>query len=135
MFDAISVPSPDHRSLDPAFTKIRAFVQQHEMALQKAAALLARRHGAALAARIVADLSDASHLSRRCRRDLQELLDILGLENVDDLDREEAGCFAAINPASCIVEEICLLTDGLRDVLARADADERQGARAPAASR
>lgn len=135
MFDAINVPDPDHRPADPCFTELRAFVQQHKTAIHKAAALLAHRRGAALAARIVADLSGASHLTRRCRRDLQDLLDILRLENVGDPDREEAGCFAAIDPASRIVEEICLLTDGLLGLLARADADRRLGARAPAAAR
>lgn len=118
------------RQADTPFATVVAYLEEHREALQHAAELLAGRRGAALVARIAEDLSDAPSLSRRCRRDLKDILDILALENVDDPDREEAGCFAALDPASPIVEEICLLTDGLRDVLALADTDHRPASRA-----
>ena len=44
---------------------------------------------------------------------LDDLLDLLMLEHVHDPDRIEAGRFALIDPASPVVEEICLLADGL----------------------
>jgi hypothetical protein len=118
------------RQADTPYATVVAYVETHCEALQHAAELLAGRRGAALAARIAEDLSDAPCLSRRCRRDLEDLLDILALKNVDDPDREEAVCFAAIDPASPVVEEICLLTDGLRDVLALAETDHRPASRA-----
>lgn len=130
MFDNINAHRPKHLQDDQSFTEVRAFVEEHREALQHAAELLASRRGAALAARIAEDLSDASCLSRRCRRDLEALLDILALENVDDPDSEEAACFAALDPASPVVEEICLLTDGLRDLLDRANADHPPASRA-----
>ena len=130
MFDIINVSRTKRPQDDGFFTDVRAFVQEHREALRHAAELLAGRRGAALANRIAEDLSDASTLNRRCRRDLEDLLDILALQNVDDPESEEAASFAAINPASPVVEEICLLTDALRDVLALADTDHRPASRA-----
>lgn len=129
MFDAIRFHHAERPRVDAPLATVLAYVEEHREALQHAAELLAGRRGAALAARIAEDLSDAKCLSRRCRRDLEDLLDILALENVDDPDREEAACFAALDPASPVVEEICLLTDGLRDVLALADTDHRPASR------
>jgi hypothetical protein len=48
---------------------------------------------------------------------LRDLLGILTLEHVHDDTRIEAMLFAEIDPADPVVEDICLLTDGLRDVL------------------
>lgn len=123
MFDTIRFPDAESSRADAPFAAVHAFVQKHREALQHAAELLAGRRGASLANRIAEDLSDASTLSRRCRRDLEDLLGILALGNVDDPNREEAARFAAIDPASPVVEEICRLTDGLRDVLALAETD------------
>lgn len=130
MFDTISVHTVKSPRDDQSFTKICAFVEKHREALKHAAELLAGSRGARLATRIAENLSDAPCLSRRCRRELEDLLDILALENVDDPESEEAACFAALDPASPVVEDICLLTDGLRDVLELSDKDHRQTSRA-----
>lgn len=129
MFDSISVHGTERSPADAPYARLLAFVEEHNNALRQAAELLAGRKGAKLAARIVEDLFDAKCVSRRCRHDLEDLLDILALENVDDPDREEASCFAAIDPASPVIEDICLLTDGLRDALALADTDHRPASR------
>lgn len=52
-------------------------------------------------------------LSRRTTGLLSQLKDILFLEHVDNPERVESGFFAAINPADPVVEDICLLADGL----------------------
>jgi hypothetical protein len=122
------------RQADTLFATVVAYVEEHREALQHAAELLAGRRGAALAARIAEDLSDAPSLSRRCRRDLEDLLDILALENVDDPESEEAARFAALDPASSVVEEICLLTEGLRDILEQAGTDQSPASRASIAA-
>lgn len=114
---------------DASFAMLLVFVEEYRGALQHAAELLAGGRGAALAARIAEDLSVASTLSRRSRCDLEDLLGILALENVDDPDREEAARFAAIDPASPVVKEVCLLSDGLRDLLTMADTDHRPASR------
>lgn len=134
MFDTISISGTERSPADAPYARVLAFVEEHSNALRQAAELLAGRQGAKLAASIVEDLSDAKCVSRRCRRNLENLLDILALQNVDDPDREEAACFAALDPASPVIEEICLLTDGLRDVLALADADHRPASRTRAAA-
>jgi hypothetical protein len=53
------------------------------------------------------------------------LLEILSLERVQDSESEECARFAAINPCDPVVEEICALTDGLREALERVNTDHR----------
>lgn len=48
-------------------------------------------------------------------RQLDMLEDLLALRHVDDPERIEAERFAMIDPESPVVEEICLLLDGLRE--------------------
>ena len=59
----------------------------------------------------------------RFRRDPDALLVLEAREHVDNGTRPETEPFAATDPASPIVEEICLLTDGLTDAVARWRAD------------
>jgi hypothetical protein len=55
---------------------------------------------------------------------MKKLHDLLTLQHVADLDREECGYFAEIDPADPAVEEICLLSDGLLGILTQTDAEE-----------
>ena len=98
-------------------------------AMAAAAALLAGSKGAKLISQIRDDLDRGTSGSHTTRRALHELLEILALENVHIEGSPEAGCFAAIDPADPAVEEICLLTDELRDAL------EKPVLERPAASR
>lgn len=52
------------------------------------------------------------------RRELDAMESLLGLDHVHDLDRIEAERFAAIDPMSPVIEEICLLLEGLREARA-----------------
>ncbi|WP_306131677.1 hypothetical protein [Roseivivax marinus] len=113
---------------------LRAFAEEHREALIHAAELLAGRRGERLALEVSDALAGAPPLTRRDMQQLNALLDILALENVDDLDSEECARFALIDPASPIVEEICLLTDGLRDAIDRTDLDHPSAARFSAAA-
>lgn len=70
-------------------------------------------------------LSHDRDLRRRTIERLHELEDLLALEHVGDPDRAEAGYFAAIDILDPVVEEICLLTDGLRSVVAALPEHER----------
>ena len=70
---------------------------------------------------------DRYRVSAQHVRDLVGLHRLLSLDAVDDPDSLEASLFAEIDPASPIVEEICLLTDALRDrleALAAAEGDQ-----------
>ena len=99
------------------YTYLRQFVSDHQSALANAAGLLAGRKGVRLVDLIVEELQSHVQPSSRTKRSLNELLSILSLENVHDEMSDESGFFAMLDPADPIVSEICLLTDGLRDVL------------------
>ena len=111
---------------------LRAFVEEHRQALIHAAKLLAGGRGEYLALEVTDALARGAPLTRRDMRHLHEVVDILSLENVDNLDSEESARFALLDPASTIVEEICLLTDGLRDAMEMADLDHPSAVRFPA---
>lgn len=112
MFDsfpgAANAGAPSSSPADP----LRDFVSGHRDALHNAAALLGGRRGAVIFAVILDGLAAQTIPSRRVMCAVYELRDLLMLENVDDLSREEAARFAAIDPASPCVAELCLLADG-----------------------
>lgn len=112
---ATPVQSPD---LNP----VKSLFQERADALSNAATLLAGPKGTALVFAIRDSLQRNDRLGRGVKTALQRLLSILSLEHVDDLSREEAARFAAIDPGDPIVEEFCMLTDELRDALEYADA-------------
>ena len=69
-------------------------------------------------------LSTQSSLSGRASRELIALHGLLALDHVGDPSRPEAGYYAALDPASPQVEEICLLADELRQVFEEACAGQ-----------
>lgn len=96
---------------------IHGFFEKHRDALRNAAHLL----GGVDATHIVDEITDAlsrdDALSRRTTGLLHDLEDLLALENVGEPDRPEAGYFTAIDILDPVVEEICVLTDGLREAV------------------
>jgi len=103
--------------LDHSFTDLRQFIGDYQPALANAASLLAGRKGLRLVDLIVDGLQHRLAPSPRTMHALNELLSILSLGSVHDEMSDESGFFAMLDPADPIVSEICLLTDGLRDVL------------------
>ena len=101
----------------PDFTDLRRFVLDYHEALMHAATLLAGARGVRSVACLAGGLTEGAVPSRRTWAALRDLLGILTLEHVHDPDREECAFFAALDPMDPRVEEICLLTDRLRDVL------------------
>ncbi|MBM3606741.1 MAG: hypothetical protein FJX25_19180 [Alphaproteobacteria bacterium] len=91
------------------------FIVFNAAALCSAAALLGGDAAEERVKRLVDDVCLASPLTRRLNRELDMLEDLLALRHVGDFDRIEAERFAMIDPSSPVVEEICLLLDGLRD--------------------
>ncbi|WPZ28876.1 hypothetical protein T8A63_14740 [Sulfitobacter sp. OXR-159] len=100
--DFLSTPSP------------AAFVLSNAAALCSAALLLGGRDAEARVQRLIDDMCVSSSTTSRVRRELDAMESLLGLEHVHDLDRIEAERFAAIDPMSSVIEEICLLLEGLR---------------------
>ncbi|WP_340249405.1 hypothetical protein [Sulfitobacter pontiacus] len=113
MFDQIQ--SPSLFSSSRPVTPLRDFVATHREGLLYAAELLGGHRGIGLALEIFGELSSARPLSRRTRIQVIALIELLSLERVHELGSEECSRFAAIDPCDPVVEEICLLTDGLRD--------------------
>jgi hypothetical protein len=98
----------------PNLSALRQFFEEYQDGLSAAAELLAGKRGRRVVDTIVKGLDVDGALARVTWNALRDLLGILTLENVHDEDREEAALFAAIDPADPVVEEICLLSDGLR---------------------
>jgi hypothetical protein len=114
MFDTIET----YITAPSAVQNLRTYVSDHRAALLNAAALIGGQYGVRLARAVVDGLDDDEVLSRRSLTALDDLLDLLMLENVDDLDSIVSAHFATIDPSNPVVEEICLLADGLSDVTA-----------------
>ncbi len=106
--------------------EVRQFLREHMEVLVAATLTLAGRKGTRIVDDIREGIAQPGPLSRRTRQKLADLLAILGLENVHEEDSAEAARFAMIDPADPMVEEICLLTDGLRAALASAGLEPRR---------
>lgn len=98
-------------------TPLRAFVQEYGEALKNAAYQLGGHPYFLQVEQLTADLQNEPILTPRVRANAVALHSLLNLEHVHDLDRPEAAYFAQLDPASPIVEEICLLTDGYAHAL------------------
>ncbi|MDT0682301.1 hypothetical protein RM543_06370 [Roseicyclus sp. F158] len=118
MFDF--TPPSEQTGLAPsdAFDELRGFVEEHREGLFAAAELLGATPGLRLAQAALDGVVAPQSPTRRTMRALADLLDLLMLEHVHDPSRIEAARFARIDPASPVVEEICLLADGLETALA-----------------
>ena len=122
----------------PRIDLVRRFLARHSEALAQAADLLGGPAAEGRARRLTEAAGRAPRLSRSLQRELEALHGLLALENVADLDGVEAACFAEIDPASPLVEEVCLLTDELTrllDELDRLDEEAVPPVLRPAAAR
>ncbi len=91
-----------------------AFILANAAAICSSASLLGGSVAEARVHRLIDDVSLASPLTSRLERELDALENLLSLENVQDFDSVEAERFALIDPSDPVVEEVCLLLDGLR---------------------
>ena len=98
---------------DFAVLPILKFLSERHDGLWHAARLL----GGYETSRLVDKCADAFERERRLTRTtrmmLDQILDVLTLENAHEPDMPYMGYFAAIDPNDPVVEEICLLSDGL----------------------
>jgi hypothetical protein len=96
-----------------------AFILANAAAICSSASLLGGPVAEARVHRLIDEASLASPLNSRLERELDALENLLSLENVQDFDSVEAERFALIDPSDPVVEEICLLLDGLRHARAQ----------------
>ena len=90
------------------------FIVAHCNALDCATLLLGGAAAQKRFRRLLDEVTTSPMTTRRQERELDALEDLLSLRHVHDDERIEAECFAAIDPASSIVEEICALLEGLQ---------------------
>ena len=123
----------------PCIDLLRRFLAQHGEPLAQAADLLGGPSAEGRARRLAGAAARAPRMSRALRREVEALHALLALENVADPDAEEEAFFAAIDPSSPLVEDLCALTDELAGLLRELDRlAEEEGASSaerPAASR
>ncbi len=100
-----------------ALKDLRDFMSSHNEDLQNASLLLGGQPSLRRTQALLGDLTSARSLTRRLRYRITALHDLLTLSNVHDIETLEAACFAEIDPASPIVEELCLLTEGLKEAI------------------
>lgn len=117
--------STDHALTIPA-DPVLCFMSAHHEGLWQAARLLGGYESARLVDRCVALLEQERCVTRRSRIMLTQILSILSLDQAHDPDLPYMGYFAVIDPSDPVVEEICLLTDHLRDALDRSDSSSGQ---------
>lgn len=115
-FPTIAEPSPAQFAVKP----VMAFFSTSHLAIWHAARLLGGYESARLVDRCIGALERDQALTNRVQIMLDQIVDILTLEQVDDPDQPYMGYFAAIDPGDPVVEEICLLTDALRDAMVEA---------------
>lgn len=95
------------------------FLVAHCSALDNATFILGGAEAQKRFRRLLDDVTSSPLLTRRANRELDAIENLLSLRHVHEDDRIEAECFAAIDPSSPIVEEICALLDGLQSVRAQ----------------
>ncbi|CUH41054.1 hypothetical protein JSE7799_03797 [Jannaschia seosinensis] len=114
-------------SIDPQLSAVRAHCAEHGDALCNAAALIDGDAGKARVLRLISGLREASRLDRTLRLQLVALHRLLSLDPIIDAFEPDLSSWVLLDPASPEVEEICLLTDRLYDLLV--EIGERDDAR------
>eukprot|EP00903_Cladosiphon_okamuranus_P019000 g17477.t1 len=96
---------------------ILAFFEEKHFEIWHAARLLGGYDASRIVDKCAARLEAIGCVDNQVLIMLDQILSTLSLEEVDDPDKPFMGFFAVIDPSDPAVEEICLLTDGLRDAM------------------
>lgn len=113
-------PPPSEVQYSPAQYAIKPVMtlfSTRQTAIWHATRLLGGYESARLVDRCTAALERDKALTNCVKIMLGQILEILTLEEVDDPEKPFMGFFAAIDPSDPVVEEICLLTDALREAI------------------
>lgn len=114
---AALISSHDQQEAD--LKSVQGFFQEHGDALANAAYHLGGVSSSGAVVSLIGDLREARRLTASHTKRLERLHALLALSNVGDPDRYETEYFANLVPGSCLVDEICMLTDALDDLLTR----------------
>ncbi len=96
---------------------VQTFLGKNGTALANAAYHLAGGAASGAVFRLIGDVGEACKLTSSHINWLRKLHALLFLENVGDPERTETALFAEMVPGSQLVDEICLLADGVDDLL------------------
>ncbi|MBO9397193.1 hypothetical protein J7400_10920 [Shimia sp. R9_2] len=107
-------------SLNP-LREVQDFAYQHDQALQSASLVLAGQFALKRTQSLLDEIRSANAMTRRLQRGIVELHKLLSLYYVHDENSIEAAYFADLDPSAPYVEEICLLTEALTDLLTLID--------------
>ncbi|WP_375691805.1 hypothetical protein [Pseudooceanicola sp. LIPI14-2-Ac024] len=104
-------------SADQKLAAVRAHFGKHGAALCNAADLIAGDAGCALVLRLMSELRKGTRLDRAMRQRLVDLHRLLCLDPiVEELEPDFTSWFL-LDPAGPEVEELCLITDRMYDLL------------------
>lgn len=122
-------PSSKTLSADSQLAAVRAHFAEYGTALCNAAGLIDGDTGTARVLRLISGLRETSRLDRALRRKLVELHRLLSLDLVEDDPDADLSPWVLLDPAGPEVEELCLLTDRLYDLLVKiGELDDEQEA-------
>ncbi len=106
-------------SVEQQLTTVRAHFSKHGTALCNAAKKVDGEAGYARVLSLILTLREASRLDRTTRRKLVDLHRLLSLDPVIDAFEPDLSSWILLDPASEEVQELCLLTDRLYDLLVK----------------
>jgi hypothetical protein len=106
--------------------ELQEFSRFHYEALQNAALLLAGPFALKRVQTLLDDILSSRTITRRLQTGIVEVHKLLSLYHVHDPDRIEAAHFAEIEMSDPFIEDICLMTEALTDILYRLDLDPDQ---------
>lgn len=104
-------------SAEPQITITRSFFTEYGTALCNAAGLIDGAAGTARVLRLMSMLREVPRLDHPMRRRLVDLHRLLSLDPVIKAFEPDLSSWTLLDPASADVEELCLLTDRLYDLL------------------
>lgn len=111
-------------NLSPPHAELQEFMRFHSEALQNASLLLGGRPALRATCDLIQDICSSPTLTRRLMTCLVRLYELLSLENVHDPERPEWSYFAELDPAAPYVEDICVLSEALKDILTQLEQTE-----------
>lgn len=96
---------------------VKSFIAENDLDMQHAALLLGGPPALARLQRFRRLLSAAPQKVQRVNHELKWLHSLFSLENVGDIDSEESGYFAMIDPDDRAVGTICVLVENIEELL------------------
>ncbi|WP_083101071.1 hypothetical protein [Pseudophaeobacter leonis] len=106
--------------------ELQEFARFHYEPLQNAALLLAGPFALKRVQTLLDDVLSSATITRRLQVGVVDVHKLLSLYHVNNPDRIEAAYFAEIDMCDPFIEDICLMTEALTDILYRLDLDPGQ---------